>query len=291
MKRALKNCDALRFEEFFHGGQTGTFFKIKEMICSKQTAYQRIDIFDTDNAGRVFALDGIIQTIERFEFIYHEMLVHVPMFSPSSPERVLIIGGGDGGTLREVLRHEQVEEAHMCEIDEEVVLAAKEYLPSLSSAMEDERARLFYTAGAEYVSQFQEFFDVILIDSTDPTAGEGGNLFTEGFYTNCKDALTKDGLLVAQTENPVYDTSWLEMAYGRIDMAFPSVKMYKGFSPQYPSGFWTYTMGMKGDKSIAKKRDDNALEKELQYYSSDIHASSFVLPPFLKESLATLKEV
>jgi len=288
MKRELKNYDALRFEECFHGGHTGTFFKIKELICSKQTAYQRIDIFDTYNVGRVFALDGIIQTVERFEFMYHEMLVHVPMFSHISPKRVLIIGGGDGGTLREVIRHEKVEEAHMCEIDEEVVLAAKEYLPDLSSAMEDDRAKLFYTDGAEYVSNFKDYFDVILIDSTDPTAGEGGNLFTKGFYTNCKDALTKEGLLVAQTENPVYDTTWLEMAYGRINRAFPAFKMYKGFSPQYPSGFWTYTVGIKGEGGLAKQRNDPGLESALGYYSSDIHESCFVLPPFLKEILKKL---
>ena len=253
------------------------------MLFSKQSKYQRIDIFDSYDVGRVFALDGITQTIEKFEFMYHEMLVHVAMFSHSKPEKVLIIGGGDGGTLREVLRHQCVKEAVMCEIDEEVVLAAKKYLPSLSCAMNDERASILFKDGAAYVSEFEDYFDVIIIDSTDPTAGEGGNLFTVDFYKRCSRALTKEGLLVAHSENPVYDANWLKMAYFRIEEAFELTKMYKGFSPQYPSGFWTYTVGSKSKNPAIKSRDDESLENHLKYYNSQIHQACFTLPSFLND--------
>src|SRR6056297_1609757 len=138
----------LRYEEYFQGENNGLFIKIKKLLFSKQSEYQRIDIFDSYDVGRVFALDGITQTIEKFEFMYHEMLVHVAMFSHPNPQKVLIIGGGDGGTLREVLKHCCVKEACMCEIDEEVVLAAKQYLPSLSVAMNDERASILFKDGA-----------------------------------------------------------------------------------------------------------------------------------------------
>ncbi|MDN5360500.1 MAG: spermidine synthase [Thermotogaceae bacterium] len=273
----------LRYEEYFQGENNGLFIKIKELLFSKQSKYQRIDIFDSYDVGRVFALDGITQTIEKFEFMYHEMLVHVAMFSHPNPEKVLIIGGGDGGTLREVLRHRCVKEAVMCEIDVEVVLAAKEYLPSLSCAMNDERASLLFKDGAAYVSEFEDYFDVIIIDSTDPTAGEGGHLFTVDFYKRCSRALTDEGLLVAHTENPVYDANWLKMAYSRIEEAFEVTKMYTGFSPQYPSGFWTYTAGSKGNNPSVKVRDDESLESQLKYYNGQIHRACFILPVFLND--------
>lgn len=282
-KRAFEPVKHLRFEEYYQGENSGLFIKIKEMLFSKQSKYQRIDIFDSFDVGRVFALDGITQTIEKFEFMYHEMLVHVAMFSHQKPERVLIIGGGDGGTLREVLRHSCVKEAVMCEIDEEVVMAAKKHLPSLSCAMNDERAQILFKDGAAYVSQYEDYFDVIIIDSTDPTAGEGGNLFTVDFYKRCYHALTKDGLLVAHTENPVYDTNWLKMAYSRIEKAFDLTKLYTGFSPQYPSGFWTYTIGTKGNNPMEVKRVDKVLESVLKYYSLKIHQACFVLPVFLND--------
>lgn len=282
-KRELGQYNHLRYEEYFQGNNNGFFIKIKEFLCSKQTAFQRIDIFDSYDLGRIFALDGITQTIEKFEFMYHEMLVHVAMFSHAKPERVLIIGGGDGGTLREVLSHSCVKEVHMCEIDEEVVVAAKKYLPTLSYAMDDERAKILYRDGAAYVSEFEDYFDVIIIDSTDPTAGEGGNLFTVDFYKRCYRSLTKEGLLVAHSENPVYDTNWLKMAYSRINQAFDQSHLYTGFSPQYPSGFWTYSIGTKGKDTIVKVRKDKELEDKLKFYNEKIHQACFVLPNFLND--------
>ncbi|MFP4461849.1 MAG: polyamine aminopropyltransferase [Thermotogota bacterium] len=288
-KRDFESGKHLRYEEYFQGENNGLFIKIKEFLFSKQSKYQRIDIFDSYDVGRVFALDGITQTIEKFEFMYHEMLVHVAMFSHRNPKRVLIIGGGDGGTLREVLRHSCVKEAVLCEIDEDVVLVAKEYLPSLACSMNDERAQLLFKDGAAYVSQFEDYFDVIIIDSTDPTAGEGGHLFTVDFYKRCNRALTKDGLLVAHSENPVYDTNWLKMAYSRIEEAFVLAEMYTGFSPQYPSGFWTYTVGTKGIDPTMKIRKDNLLENELKYYNEQIHAACFVLPVFLNDIIRNIR--
>jgi len=286
-KNTLENMKHIEFREIFQGGNNGVFFNIKEVLKSTQSEYQRIDIFDTYNLGKVFALDGIVQTVEKFEFMYHEMIAHVPMFSHPNPEKVLIIGGGDGGTLREVLKHKSVKEAVMCEIDEEVTKVAREFLPTLSCGFDDSRTQLVFRDGAEFVSRFEDYFDVIIIDSTDPTAGEGGNLFTVDFYKNCNRALTEKGFLVAQTEDPVFDLTWLEMAFSRINQAFGTTKLYSGFSPQYPSGFWTYTIGSKDIDPEKNFRNNESIEG-LKYYSAGIHAASFELPVFLKEIIKAL---
>jgi spermidine synthase len=154
--------------------------------------------------------------------------------------------------------------------------------------MDDSRANLMFRDGAAYVAEFENHFDVIIIDSTDPTAGEGGNLFTETFYANCKNALTENGILVAHTENPVYDIAWLEMAHSRIKSVFENTKLYTGFSPQYPSGFWTYTIGSKKGNPEIRAREDVKLESELEYYTPEIHNSCFALPVFLKRIVDAL---
>ncbi len=286
--KKLSNSRCMEFREVFQGGNNGVFFNVKEVLKSVQSDFQRIDVFDTFNLGRIFALDGIVQTVEKFEFMYHEMIAHIPLFSHIRPEKVLIIGGGDGGTLREVLKHGSVNEAVMCEIDKTVTDVAREYLPSLSCGFEDARTNLVFRDGAEFVREYENHFDVIIIDSTDPTAGEGGNLFTEDFYRNCENALTANGILVAQTEDPLFDLSWLEMAFSRINSVFGCTKLYNAFSPQYPSGFWTYTIGSKNtDPEIEYRNSDDV--SDLKYYDGQIHSSSFKLPVFLQRIVENIK--
>lgn len=260
--------------------------KINRNVYTAQTPYQRIDIFDSPFYGRVFALDGITMITERDEFMYHEMLVHVPMFVHPNPKKVLVIGGGDGGSIREILKHPSVERAILCEIDEMVVKAAMEYLSYTASKLSDPKVDLVYEDGSKFVRQFKEEFDVIIIDSTDPTAGEGGHLFTADFYKACNEALKEDGIFCAQTESLVYDYEWGTTAYKRIRSSFPLVRMYLGFMPTYPGGLWSYTYASKSGLDPVKGLDCERIrsfKEPLRYYNEEIHKNAFVFPNFVKE--------
>lgn len=283
----LRTSNNFLFKEFNPKGNSGTFMKIKRIIDSKQSKYQRIDIFETEDYGRVFTLDGITMTRESDEFIYHEMIAHVPLFLHENPKRVLVIGGGDGGTVREVLKHESVEEVIMCEIDEQVVKTAIEFLPQTSCKLNDKRVKLFYEDGSSFIKQYKDYFDVILVDSTDPTEGQGGLLFTEEFYKNCYEALTENGTFSAETEDPFLHGEWMVLSYKRISSIFNISGLYMGVVPQYPPGSWTWTYAAKQNhhiKDFDPKKIENFKEK-LNYYNSEIHISSFSLPTFVKEMI------
>ncbi|ACJ75847.1 spermidine synthase [Thermosipho africanus Ob7] len=280
----------LWYFEYYTPGNCGIFMKMNKHLYSAQSKYQRIDIFETDFFGRVFSLDGITMTTEKDDFFYHEMLVHVPMFMHPNPKKVLVIGGGDGGSVREVLKHKSVEKVIMCEIDEMVVEAAKKYLPVTASKLDDPRVELVFEDGSQFVRNFKNEFDVIIIDSTDPTAGEGGHLFTEDFYKACFDALKENGTFSAESEDWLYDGAWLRLAYSRIKKVFPVTKLYLGFMPTYPSGMWGYTFASKGVDPI-KDFDPEKVKnfgEELKYYNEEIHKAAFALPTFLKKELENL---
>jgi len=283
--------DHLWYHEYYTGRNVGLFMKINKMIYSDVSKYQRIDIFENPDLGTVFALDGITMTTDKDEFTYHEMLVHVPMFLHPNPKKVLIIGGGDGGSTREVLKHDYVEKLVLCEIDEKVIEASKKYL-YLKKVKGDPRLEIVNENGAEFVKKFEDEFDVIIVDSTDPTAGEGGHLFTEEFYKACKEALTENGVFSAETEDPFYDFSWLKLSYKRISKTFPVARVYMGFVPVYPSGMWTYTFASKGIDPIRDFDPEKVkkFNKPLRYYNEEIHIASFALPTFLKEALKKLKK-
>ena len=276
----------LWYFEYYTGKNVGLFMKIKKMIHTDQSEIQRIDIFENPDLGIVFSLDGITMLSEKDEFTYHEMLVHVPMFLHPNPRKVLVIGGGDGGSVREVLKHDSVEKVVLCEIDSKVVEAAKKYLPT-GVKLDDPKVEIVNENGAEYVKRFENEFDVIIVDSTDPTAGEGGHLFTEEFYKACHDALKEDGVFSAETEDPFYDFSWLKLAYKRISKAFPVARVYMGFVPVYPSGMWTYTFASKGIDPIKDFDPEKVrnFKEDLKYYNEDIHVASFALPTFVKREL------
>ncbi len=281
----------LWYFEYYTGKNVGLFLKINRMIHTDQSEIQRIDIFENPDVGIVFALDGITMLSEKDEFTYHEMLVHVPMFLHPNPKKVLVIGGGDGGSVREVLKHESVEKVILCEIDPKVIEAAKKYLPT-GVKLDDPKVEIVNENGAEFVKKFKNEFDVIIVDSTDPTAGEGGHLFTEEFYRACHDALKDDGVFSAETEDPFYDFSWLKLAYKRISKAFPVARVYMGFVPLYPSGMWTYTFASKGIDPI-KDFDPEKVRNfkgELKYYNEEIHVASFALPNFVKREIEKLSK-
>ena len=273
------------FNEYNPGNTSGVFYKINNFLHSEQSKYQRIDVFETPEFGRVFTLDGLTMTREADEFIYHEMITHVPMFISKNPKKVLIIGGGDGGTAREVLKHDSVEEVIMCEIDERVMEVARKFLPTTSIEFDNPKLKLVAEDGAKFIKNYKNYFDVIIIDSTDPTEGEGGLLFTEDFYKSCYDALNENGVFSAETEDPFIHHEWMNLAFNRINNVFKNTKLYMGFVPQYPPGTWSWTFASKGLDPI-KDFDPEKIRnfgKDLKYYNEEIHVGCFSLPTFVKK--------
>ncbi|MCL6450472.1 MAG: polyamine aminopropyltransferase [Acetobacteraceae bacterium] len=261
----------------------GIVLRVKETLLRKRSGFQDIAVLDTLQYGRALVLDGIIQTTEGDEFAYHEMLVHVPLLTHPEPRRVLIVGGGDGGAVREVLRHPQVESVFLVEIDREVVEASRRFLPGLSCALDDPRVTVVYQDGAEFVAGAQGEFDVILVDSTDPV-GPAVPLFRGPFYSAVARALRPDGLVVAQTESPFVNGPVISQVFGEVRQRFPVARVYLACVPTYPGGMWTFTLGslrydpLGPDTGLGRGRP---VPSGLRYYSAQIHAAAFALPPFV----------
>ncbi|HPX15042.1 MAG TPA: polyamine aminopropyltransferase [Petrotogaceae bacterium] len=259
----------------------GTFHRIDKRIYSKQSEYQKIDIFENTSFGRIFTLDDVIMTRESDEFIYHEMLVHVPMVLHPNPEKILIIGGGDGGTSREVLKHSCVKQVTLCEIDEEVIKAAKTYLPFTSCEFDNPKLDIVIEDGAKFVKKFHDYFDIILIDSTDPTESQASQLFTEDFYLSCLEALKKDGILSAETEDPFIHKEWMRNAFKRIHSVFSNAYLYTAYIPQYAPGCWSFTLAFKTLGNTEPEKQDHEILTKTRYYNHKIHKACFALPQFI----------
>ena len=262
-------------------------FEVNRVVCREKTDYQDLMIFETPAFGRVLVLDGIVQTTEKDEFAYHEMLAHVPLLAHGAAARVLIVGGGDGGTLREVLRHRTVVKATMVEIDRVVVERCREHLPGLSDgAFEDPRTELVIGDGAEYVAQSDEAFDVIIVDSTDPT-GPSENLFDEAFYAACKRRLGAAGVLAAQNGVPFFQADELVRAWRRLTPFFADVAFYLTAVPTYVGGLMTLAFATDDD-SLCHLPETVIGERfaqvgfETHYYTPAVHVAAFALPPFIE---------
>ena len=255
--------------------------RLSDVLMSKSSPYQDILVVNTDEYGRMLVLDGAIQITERDEFFYAEMMAHVALCSHPSPERVLIIGGGDGATLREVLRHKNIVKATLVDIDEEVIKASKEYLPTISVAFEHPRADIRPMDALKFVASCHNEFDVVIVDSTDPVEFAAG-LFRAPFYRDVLNALKDDGIIVAQTESPVSDTHVVRGAYSEMLTVFPVVKICWSPMPSYPSGMWTYTIGSKKHDPAVVRRP---APEGTKYYTEDIHRAAFTIPPFLRDLL------
>ncbi len=267
-----------------HGKSSGITIKVTNVLRSIKTRYQKLDVYETEDYGTVLTLDNLVMTTERDEFIYHEMIVHVPLFSHPNPENILIIGGGDGGTLREVLKHKTVKNVDMVEIDEEVVKASKDFFPCFADAFNNPKSNLIFTDGIEFVKGKQNLYDVIIIDSTDPiNIGEG--LFTTEFYMNCNNALKDKGILCNQAESPFHSPEWVENIFKKLNKAFPVVKCYRAEVPTYPPGIWCFGFCAKqAEHSLSFQENRyNAYNLKLKYYNKEIHNAAFALPNFLKE--------
>jgi len=256
---------------------------LKTTLHREKTKYQDLAVLDTVEYGRMLVLDGCIMTTEKDEFFYHEMITHVPMHTHPRPEQVLVVGGGDGGTVREVLKHPTVSRVVLAEIDEGVVNAAREYFPTLSQGLSDPRVEIQITDAILYVREHRDEFDVVIVDSTDPI-GPGVGLFTREFYQDVFKVLKDGGLMVAQTESPVNNMEVVQKVYRNLQGVFPLVRLYLGPVPTYPTGIWSYTLASKGPDPVAVP-DEKFLALETKYYTPEVHRAAFALPPFIRERL------
>ena len=262
--------------------------KVDRQLFSGQSEFQRIDIFDSKEFGRFLALDGYMMLTEKDEFIYHEMIVHVPMAVHPNVKKVLVIGAGDGGVIRELCRYETIETIDMVEIDELVVEVSKKYLPTTACCFDDPRLNIFYQDGLRFVRTKENEYDLIIVDSTDPF-GPGEGLFTKEFYGNCLKALNETGIMVNQHESPFYQTDAIAMqrAHKRIVESFPISRVYQAHIPTYPSGHWLFGFASKKYHPIKdfQKTKWNARGMKTKYYNTGIHVGSFALPNYVEELL------
>ncbi|HYW34931.1 MAG TPA: polyamine aminopropyltransferase [Balneolaceae bacterium] len=276
------------YDEYYHG-RTGLTVGVEEVLFSGQSPYQKVEVFETDAWGRLMTIDGMVMLSEKDEFVYHEMLSHVPLFTHPEPRRVLIIGGGDGGTAREVLHHPGVQLVDMVEIDEMVVKVAKEFLPGVGE-WENPKLTVHFKDGTEFVKNIDTPYDVILVDGSDPV-GPAKGLFQDNFLRACSEALTENGVLAAQTESPWIEkyNSAIADFYHSIEEFFSVSKMYLAYIPLYPAGMWSFILGSKGACPLDKaslKRVENGLQQFgslLKYYNADVHKSCFALPNFVSD--------
>jgi spermidine synthase len=262
--------------------------KVKEQLFGRQSDFQHIAILDTVEFGRALALDGYLMVTEKDEFIYHDMIVHVPMATNPDIKSVLVIGAGDGGTIRELTRYESIEHIDMVEIDPMVVEACKKYLPQTACRLEDPRVHIYYEDGLRFVRRRTNEYDLILVDSTDPF-GPGEGLFTKEFYGNCHNALKEKGILVNQHESTYYDSyvEAMKRAHRRIKETFPVAKVYQAHIPTYPSGHWLFGYASKHYDPLRDLQEErwNALGIKTKYYNTKLHRGCFALPNYVKEQL------
>ncbi|MFP4193775.1 MAG: polyamine aminopropyltransferase [Desulfosalsimonas sp.] len=264
-------------------------FRVKETLFCKASEYQQVDVIKTAGHGGMLLNDGIVMVSERDEFVYHEMIAHVPLFTLAEPKRVLIIGGGDGGTAREVLRHKTVERAVMVEIDSVVVEACKKHLPSISGSLDDPRLELLIEDGVKFAEKCNETFDAVLIDSTDPI-GPAQPLFDKAFYENVSRLLSDNGIMISQSESPFYDPEIQRSMFSNQRPFFEKIHMYTFSTLTYPGGLWSFGFASKGTCPI--KDFDPARVKasklETRYYNPAVHRAAFALPEFINNDLTGL---
>ncbi len=279
----------LQYTEFWQQ-RTGITFGVERVLFDRQSAYQHVQVWETDAFGRLLTLDGLVMVTERDEFVYHEMITHPALCLLSNPQRVLIIGGGDGGTLREVLRYSTIIQADLVEIDEVVIEASRAFFPSLSVAFDDPRARVHVADGVAFVQQARSAtYDLVIVDATDPVDFAEG-LFGEAFYRDCARILTEEGILVTQSESP-FDPTFqhsIQAAYAMLGRIFGSVHMYLAHIPTYPMGLWSFTLASKRLHPVRDFDPGRAAARiapfaeQLRYYNPTLHQAAFALPSFVR---------
>jgi spermidine synthase len=261
-------------------------YKVEKVLFSGKSDFQSVDVVETKGYGKMLLNDGLVMVTERDEFIYHDMIAHVPLFVHPNPKNVLIIGGGDGGSAREVLRHSNVEKCTMVEIDKMVVDACKEFIPQTSKDLNHPKMNLLIADGLDFVKNTKEKFDVILVDSTDPI-GPAQPLFGKEFYQDIFNCLNVDGLVVSQGESGFYEAPMQKKLLSILSDLFPLTMLYNFSNLTYPGGLWSFTFASKGPHPLNDFKVDRVKQSRLDfgYYNEDIHKASFSLPNFMRKNL------
>ncbi|MBP5979710.1 MAG: polyamine aminopropyltransferase [Halomonas sp.] len=277
------------FTEVFDSHGSAFSLKISEKLLDVQSEYQHLEVYATETYGNLMVLDGCVMLTDRDNFLYHEMIAHPALFTHPAPKRVVIIGGGDCGTLKEVLRHPGVEKVTQIDIDEEVTKASERFFPALVEANSDPRAELLFADGVKWVDDAaDESIDVLIIDSTDPV-GPAEGLFKTDFLKRCHRILKADGVMVQQSESPLYHSGNIirELRNDMREAGFESVATLPFPQPVYPSGWWSVTLAGKGT-NVETFREEAAASHEmpLQYYTVDAHRGALALPPFMRKAFA-----
>ena len=279
----------IRFEES-DNPDVNLLLRVSKPIFAGNTGLQNVEVFENELLGRVLVLDGIVQTTEGDEFVYHEMLVHPPMFAHGKARRVLIVGGGDGGTLKEVLKH-PVEHVTMVEIDRQVIDLCRAHLPLISGdAFDDERLDLIIDDGVGFVAETDRRFDVILVDSTDPV-GPGKVLFETAFYTGCRRCLAPDGILVNQNGVPFLMRDVSRDFFRKLRPLFADVAFYLAPVPTFVGGYMAFGWATQNEEArttpletLERRYADSGLDT--QHYTPEVHRAAFVLPPYIRQLMA-----
>lgn len=271
-----------------HSDDVKFSLRVEKQLYTKQTEFQRIDVMTSNEFGTFLTLDGLMMVAEKDEFIYHEMIAHVPMAVNPDIKTVLVIGGGDGGTVKQLIRYDGIEHIDLVEIDRDVVEVCKKFLPEVSSGLDDKRVTVHYEDGLKFIRNPKIKYDLIIVDSTDPF-GPGEGLFTREFYGNCSRALTENGIMVNQHESPYYEdyANSLIRAHSRIKGVFPVHKIYQAHIPTYPSGHWLFGFASNKFDPILDFDADrwNKLNLKTKYYNTELHKGCFALPNYVKELL------
>tara|TARA_B100000749_G_scaffold280887_2_gene280027 strand:+ start:91109 stop:91987 length:879 start_codon:yes stop_codon:yes gene_type:complete len=278
------NVKANNWIEEIHEGILGMRYRVRDVLFSGKSEYQSVDVVDTVGHGKMLFNDGLAMVSERDEFVYHEMISHVPLFVHPNPKKVLVIGGGDGGTAREVLRHSSVEKCVMVEIDEMVVNACKEHIPVTSSVFSNPKLDLKIEDGVKFVETTQEKFDVVIVDSTDPI-GPAQPLFSKEFYGNVKKILNTDGIVVSQAESPYYNVVQQNSLMEILKSQYEIVQLYNFTNLTYPGGLWSFsfasnTLHPVNDYSESRVESSGL---DFDYYNKELHKACFCLPSFQKK--------
>lgn len=266
----------------------GVRFSIRStLIHHEKSPFQEIHFYDSEDMGRFFTLDGCMMVTEKDEWVYHDMITHVPLAVNPKIKRALVIGGGDGGTVRELTRYPTIETIELVEIDQRVVELSRDFLPTLTSGLDDPRVSIHYKDGIDYVEKAADAtYDLILIDSTDPF-GPGESLFTENFYHHCHRALTDEGIVINQHESPYFPNyaKQMQRVHQKMKKIFPIAEVYNFHQPCYPSGFWLFGFSSKTLHPLDDHKPD-AWNLKCKYYNKEIHRGAFAQPTFMQEQLA-----
>jgi spermidine synthase len=246
-------------------------YDVDKILYRGKSKYQEIMVFENPHYGKMLILDRVVQITERDEFFYHEMLVHMAMHAHPDPKKVIVIGGGDGGTVREVLKHKSVEKVYFVEIDPEVIRVSKEFFPTVAGAVDDPRVEIKNVDGAEFVKNASGI-DVVIVDSTDPV-GFARTLFSEEFFTSVKNALADDGMYVTQSESLHFHPDIIFEVQNTMKGVFPVVDLYSAPLTTYPGNWWTFSVGSKKHSPREMKRK---CEVQTRYYAEDVHQCAFL---------------